>query len=159
MLTYYSDPTNPSRTWEYQTCSEWGFYQTCNTGSSCPYTQGLHTVDVDLTLCATAFNLSAASVYTSIERAQVQYGGSNIQTSRTIFASGEIDPWQANSVLKAPNSEENGLILYVEGASHHFWTHEVLPTDSVEVNNARVFIWDTVTNWLAEAAQEQQQQK
>jgi hypothetical protein len=45
-------------------------------------------------------------------------------------------------VLEAPNSEEP--TLWVVGASHHFWTHPSLPTDSAEVNKARQVIWAQV---------------
>ena len=38
-IKFWSSPKNPDRTWLYQTCTEWGFYQTCETGSNCPYTQ------------------------------------------------------------------------------------------------------------------------
>lgn len=39
MIKFYSAPHNSGRTWLYQTCTEWGFYQTCQLGSQCPYTQ------------------------------------------------------------------------------------------------------------------------
>lgn len=39
MIKFWSSPKNPDRTWLYQTCTEWGFYQTCETGTQCPYTQ------------------------------------------------------------------------------------------------------------------------
>jgi thymus-specific serine protease len=39
MIKGMSSPKNPDRTWLYQTCTEWGFYQTCETGTQCPYTQ------------------------------------------------------------------------------------------------------------------------
>jgi thymus-specific serine protease len=39
MINFYANPKNPSRSWLYQTCTEWGFYQTCPVGSGCPYTQ------------------------------------------------------------------------------------------------------------------------
>jgi hypothetical protein len=32
MILTMANSTNPERIWIYQTCSEWGFYQTCNTG-------------------------------------------------------------------------------------------------------------------------------
>ena len=42
MIRFWSSAKNPDRTWLYQTCTEWGFYQTCETGTQCPYTQ-VHT--------------------------------------------------------------------------------------------------------------------
>ena len=33
MISGISNPKNPQRSWLYQTCTEWGFYQTCPVGS------------------------------------------------------------------------------------------------------------------------------
>ena len=142
MISTLSNPLNPERSWLYQTCTEWGFYQTCEEGSQCPYTQGLHTIAVDYDICLQAFGVPSSAVDKQIAYTNAVYGGRNIQGSRILFPSGQIDPWQASSVLEAPNSEEP--TLWVVGASHHFWTHPSLPTDSAEVNQARQVIWAQV---------------
>lgn len=52
-----------------------------------------------------------------------------------------------------PNSKDPLLPTFMaEGASHHFWTHEVKDTDGPFVNNAREYIYKTVKNWLSGAA-------
>ena len=38
----------------------------------------------------------------------------------------------------------------VSGASHHFWTHAALPTDTAEVIKARKTITDQVLAWIDE---------
>jgi len=146
MVAAMANTTNPERIWIYQTCTEWGFYQTCNVGSDCPYTQGLHTIHVDEDICHAAFGVTPKELKAQIAFTEAMYGGANIQGSRILFPSGEIDPWNAGSVLKSPNADEP--VLMVTGASHHFWTHPSLPTDSPEVNAARVVIWNQVTEWL-----------
>jgi len=65
-----------------------------------------------------------------------------------MYTNGQIDPWRALGVSTPPNDSEPTLL--VEGASHHFWTHPSLPTDSSEVNAARQAIWDQVDEWLKE---------
>ena len=67
---------------------------------------------------------------------------------RIMYPNGEIDPWHALGVLSSPNDGQP--ILWVPGASHHFWTHPSLPTDSAEVVSARNTIWKQVTTWLQE---------
>jgi hypothetical protein len=62
MLKTFADPRNPIRSWLYQTCTEWGFYQTCPLGSACPYTQGLHTLQVDYDICEAAFGIPSTAV-------------------------------------------------------------------------------------------------
>jgi hypothetical protein len=48
MIKYYTVSANPERSWLYQTCTEWGFYQTCEVGSKCPYTQVWCNTTVDI---------------------------------------------------------------------------------------------------------------
>ena len=150
MMAFWVSPQNPDRSWLYQTCSEWGFYQTCDEGSKCPYTQGLHSLSVDLDICDKAFSISPAQVNQNIENANTRYGGSkNFQATRVMFPNGQVDPWKAGGVLVSPPGSVEEPVLMVAGASHHFWTHPSLPTDSVEVNAARQAIWSQIDNWLA----------
>jgi hypothetical protein len=95
-----------------------------------------------LDICDKAFGQPPSKVVSNIQHAKALYGGANIQSSRIMFTNGEIDPWQANGVLSSPNDQEPTLM--VAGASHHFWTHPSLPTDTVEVRNARETIWNQV---------------
>lgn len=139
---------NPERVWMYQTCTEWGFYQTCNEGSFCPYTQGLHDISYDYDMCANAFNVTAAQVDAQIAAANDMYGGANIQATRIMYPNGEIDPWRASGVNVSPNEDEP--VLFVKGASHHFWTHPSEETDSDYINEARQAIWTQVGEWLKE---------
>jgi len=148
MIDAMANPKNPSRSWLYQTCSEWGFYQTCPVGSQCPYTQGLHTLEVDYDICLTAFDIDADTVNRQIEYTNAMYGGSHVQATRVMYPNGQIDPWHALGVLSAPNAEEP--TLWVQAASHHFWTHTTQPTDDVFIREARVAIWNQVDAWLLE---------
>lgn len=148
MIKAMKNPKNLMRSWLYQTCTEWGFYQTCPIGSKCPYTQGLHTLDIDYDICLEAFDITADEVDYQITYTNEVYGGSNIQGSRIMFPNGQIDPWHALGVLEEPNPREP--VLWVRAASHHFWTHPSLPTDSVYVKAARVQIWNQVDAWLRE---------
>ena len=37
--------------WPWQTCSEFGFYQTCEVGSRCPFAKGYVTLDESMAFC------------------------------------------------------------------------------------------------------------
>ncbi len=52
------------RIWTYQTCAEFGFYQTCDPGSKCPFTKSpwRDTLQFSLDLCRLAFNILPAQV-------------------------------------------------------------------------------------------------
>ena len=147
-LRAISNPKDSGRSWYYQTCTEWGYYMTCPEGSKCPYVQGLHKLTSDLEMCARAFDMDKDSVYENIAFANDMYGGDNIQGTRIMYPNGEIDPWRANGVMSPPNDQSP--VLYVEGASHHAWTHEAQGTDTDNVVAAKQAIWDQVTAWLKE---------
>jgi len=134
----------------YQTCTEWGFYQTCPVGSSCPYVQGLHTLDIDYDICQSAFGVSSEEVNAQIANTRSIYGGEQLKASRVMYPNGQIDPWSALGVLTTPSGSTEQPTLWVEGASHHFWTHPSKPTDSDFVVQARQDIWNQVSDWLKE---------
>lgn len=171
-IDYYSDP-NPAnandRSWLYQTCTEFGFYQTCPAQSDCPFAKGYHTVERDLELCEKVFGISPDDVPRSIQSTLEYYGGWDLTPSaeamessmsnpgphllgskdeqRILFVNGDVDPWSelAVSQLEGENSDN---VISVSGASHHFWTHKIQDSDGEEIAAARQQIYDTVSSWL-----------
>eukprot|EP00904_Undaria_pinnatifida_P007440 jgi/Undpi1/3826/HiC_scaffold_16.g07195.m1 len=142
------DPSNPLRAWLYQACTEFGYYETCEVGTRCPFVQGLHTLDVDLQLCQKAFGIPPDQVREQIRLTNLYYGGDRPRGSRVIFLNGEIDPWHALGVLETLMPALPAY--YIKGASHHFWTHPSKPTDLPDIIKAREIIWTQVTAWLNE---------
>lgn len=53
--------------WSYQTCTEWGFYQTCERGSRCPFVQGYHNVTQALRMCQVLFQIDQAAVEEQVQ--------------------------------------------------------------------------------------------
>lgn len=134
--------------WDWQTCTEFGFYQTCNVGTKCFFTQGLVTLDVYLNTCKTQFGIPAEQIPKNIEFSNTYYGGLSPSGSRVLYPNGEVDPWRANSIQKSPG---DGLTpLFVAGASHHAWTHTSQPGDQASVIAARTQIRTQVAQWLKE---------
>ncbi|CAN0443228.1 unnamed protein product, partial [Laminaria digitata] len=120
------DPSNPNRAWLYQTCTEFGFYQasrllsdTCEVGTRCPFTKGLHTLDVDLQMCREAFGITPDQIQEQVRLTNLYYGGDRPRGSRVIFPNGAIDPWHALGVLKTPMPALPAI--YVQGESYHSW--------------------------------------
>jgi pimeloyl-ACP methyl ester carboxylesterase len=145
-----SNPSAWDRVWYWQTCTEFAFYQTCEVGSKCLWTQGLNTVDQQLRVCKDVFGISAAEVKSRVDFSNFYWGADKPSGSRVLFVNGQIDPWHALSLLESPDPE-NLPTLWVPGASHHFWTHPILPTDTSYIVDARNSIWSQVTRWLANA--------
>lgn len=135
-----ADPTSDSglRSWIWQTCTEFGFYQTC-TDADCPYAQGWHQLDQDLELCAKAFPGIPTPSLDMIDRTNEWSGGWWMKSDRILSVVGTTDPW---TELAAKSR------VTVPGASHHFWTHPARPTDSSEVRSARKLVTSVVSSWV-----------
>jgi len=133
--------------WGYQTCSEFAFYQTCEVGSRCFYTQGLVTLADYLPMCQTNYGISPAMVAANVNASNAYYGGDKPVGNCVYYVNGEVDPWHSLSVLSSPSA---GIpVLMVGGASHHAWTHPASSTDQPSVVKARGTIRAQVSKWLA----------
>mmetsp|Transcript_36209 Transcript_36209/g.66503 ORF Transcript_36209/g.66503 Transcript_36209/m.66503 type:complete len:604 (-) Transcript_36209:102-1913(-) len=170
-LDYFKTPTKQNandRSWTYQTCSEFGFYQTCNQDSHCPYGKGYHDVSRDLELCQVAFGIDPDDVKKNVDATLTYYGGWSLSPNtgeqvgpsilengedtldgqkRIIFVTGDVDPWTELAVT-GPRGNKDHPSINVHGASHHFWTHEIKDSDIDQVRAARQTIYDTVSEWL-----------
>jgi len=138
------------RSWLWQTCTEFGFYQTC--GDDCPFASHFHSVDMDLELCNRLFNITSDAVYDNVQATLDHYGGKsflNSGASRILTINGDVDPWSVLGLNKDDDDSNYLLpIKMVKGASHHFWTHAVKNTDDREIIKIREFIYSCVMNWL-----------
>jgi pimeloyl-ACP methyl ester carboxylesterase len=139
-----------ARVWIYQTCTEFGFYQTCEQGTSCPWAQGFNSLAYNLRVCEDAFGINAADVERAIAQTNEYYGGLAPRSSRVLYPNGEVDPWRASSLL-VPRGPEVPT-MFVPGASHHFWTHPSAASDPPEDVQAKAAIAAYVTAWLADGA-------
>ena len=141
--------------WGYQTCTEFGFYQTCEVASGCFFTRGLDLLADNIAFCASDYGIAPADVAAAVVRTNGFYGGARPDAlsppaTRVLYPNGDVDPWHGLSVLEAPTPQLP--VLMVAGASHHAWTHPSAPTDQPTVVAARQTIREQVTAWLAEEA-------
>lgn len=133
--------------WSWQTCNEFGFYQTCDVGSKCMYTQGLDLLVNEMSFCETDYKINKETVQANINQTNLYYGSDKPVGSRVLWVNGEVDPWHGLSV----NTALPGMpLLYVKGASHHAWTHPLSDCSQQTVLDARQTIRNQVTQWLKE---------
>jgi serine protease 16 len=133
--------------WTYQTCTEFAFFQTCEVGSKCMFTQGLNTLQPFLDACQT-WGISKEKIVANVGYSNQYYGALMPAGSRVLYVNGEVDPWRSLSIVKSPGPSLP--VLEVPGASHHSWTHPSKPSDQKSVVKARHVIRKQVLNWLEE---------
>ena len=158
-LRYISSPEAQEgglRSWLWQTCTEFGFYQTCEIGSSCPFGKGFHSTDVDLEICQVAFGIEEEMVRANIQETLDYYGGWDLGkdggASRILSVNGDIDPWSELALTPEHVTKNINLEMptfWVRGASHHYWTHPVNEMDdSTDIVTARENIYSQVFEWI-----------
>ncbi|KAG8448823.1 hypothetical protein GDO86_015771 [Hymenochirus boettgeri] len=138
------------RQWYYQTCTEFGYYQTCE-DPSCPFST-LLTLQSQLDLCSQVFQVPTESVLQSVQFTNEFYGADRPKSSRIIFVNGDVDPWHALSVLK--NQSHSEIAILINGTSHCANMNPSRTSDPLPLQEARKEIAVQVGTWLKSAQEE-----
>lgn len=133
------------RQWTYQTCTEFGYYQTCVSERDCPFLQ-LMTLSWNLDLCGRVFGVDPASVASAVRFTNEYYGADHPRGSRILFVNGDIDPWHALSVLR--NETRSEVAIFINGTAHCANMSPTSPSDPPSLTNARLKIDEQVGDWL-----------
>ncbi|XP_064612363.1 thymus-specific serine protease-like [Liolophura sinensis] len=136
------------RQWLYQTCTQFGYYQTCDTNTTCPFSRFMD-LDSNTVICEEIFEIPAAEVAKRVTFTNEFYGSNRPSGSRIIFVNGSIDPWHALSVLKNLADEE--IAVFINGTSHCQNMGSNRPGDAAALRAARMEIDTIVGKWLEEA--------
>ncbi|XP_058411002.1 thymus-specific serine protease [Diceros bicornis minor] len=139
------------RQWVYQTCTEFGFYVTCE-DPGCPFSQ-LPALPSQLELCEQVFGLSTSSVAQAVARTNSYYGGQTPGATRVLFVNGDADPWHVLSVTQALGPSESALLI--PGASHCLDMAPERPSDSPSLHLGRQNIFQQLQTWLRLAKESQ----
>lgn len=137
------------RQWTWQTCSQFGYYQTCDVGTSCPFSR-LLTLESNLVICRDIYKISPSSVPNFVEFTNEYYGANRPKGTRVLFVNGSIDPWHFLSVLKSDVSL-NETAVFINGTAHCADMASDRSTDPQSLKDARLMIQKVVHGWLQES--------
>merc|ERR1719435_109697 len=134
------------RPWIWQTCTEFGWYQTTNQES------GIYGSSLDLGFfeqwCQDAFGpeFTHEVLEKNVYGANIEYGGDHPDVDNVVFVHGTIDPWHAMGVLEDISSEAPAI--YINGTSHCNDMYGDRSTDSEALTEARLRIGELVAQWV-----------
>ncbi|KAM9318629.1 thymus-specific serine protease [Pholidichthys leucotaenia] len=141
------------RQWIYQTCTEFGFYQTCE-DATCPFS-GMLTLHTQTKLCAMLFDISQHSLPARITFTNTYYGGDSPCTHRVLYVNGGIDPWKELSLVQnSAKDGETAQTVFIKDTAHCADMSSRRVTDRCSLTKARQDIEKHVASWLKTAAQE-----
>lgn len=99
------------RQWMYQTCAEYGWYQTSGStnqpfGSSFP-------VELSVQQCIDLYNntFTASHIDDNIDRVNIIYGGMNPAVTNVFFTQGQLDPWRPMGIQGNFSEAAPGVVI------------------------------------------------
>ncbi|XP_068173197.1 thymus-specific serine protease [Antennarius striatus] len=131
------------RQWLYQTCSEFGFYQTTDSPNQ-PFSG--FPLQYFLTQCAEFFNISAELLDETVEETNEYYSGYDIHSTRIVFPNGSIDPWHALGITM--DITPNLPAVFIKGTAHCADMYPARSQDLPQLTLARERIFTLLQQWL-----------
>lgn len=132
------------RQWVYQTCAEFGFYQSTDSPDQ-PF--GGFPLKYHLKQCNDIYNLNS-SVADAVQQTNEEYGGYDIRSTRIVFPNGSIDPWHALGVIS--NITDELPAVFIKGTAHCANMYPARAEDLPQLTQARDQILSLLQQWLME---------
>ncbi|XP_060082969.1 thymus-specific serine protease-like [Ylistrum balloti] len=137
------------RQWIWQTCTQFGYYQTCDAKTNCPFSR-LIDLPSQTKLCSDFFSISPQDIPKFVSFTNEYYGGDTPHGNKIIFSNGSIDPWHKLGVLTDLNPSEQAV--FIKGTAHCNDLRSSNSKDPPQLTAARKKISSIIMDWLKEAS-------
>lgn len=136
---------SPARQWTYQTCTEFGYFQTTNSKKTSIFSDKIQ-LDFYTEQCSQVFGISTSEIATAINKTNKFYGGRNVTGTNIVFPNGSIDPWHALSIIT--NLGPTVEAVYINGTAHCANMYPPRPSDPAGLTEARATISALIGKWV-----------
>ncbi|XP_066273343.1 putative serine protease F56F10.1 [Branchiostoma lanceolatum] len=147
--SWESAASEGGRQWIYQTCTEFGFYQTSDSPNQ-PFGDGFP-LSFSLQQCSDIYGpqFNQSTLMEGIKRTNTNYGALKIAGTKIVFPNGSIDPWHALGITKNPEGTDLHAV-YIKGTAHCANMYPARFGDPPELAQARETIKGHIQNWLSQ---------
>lgn len=146
MVDYsYKNKSSFIACWTYQTCTEFGYFQS-STSSKQPFTNNIP-VDYYVKLCMKAFGseFNNTRVDNGINKVNDIYEGLHPNVTKVVFVNGDMDPWSTIGILEDVSHDAPAIII---PRASHCRDLVVSHNDEVELQEAVKHIKDLIKKWI-----------
>lgn len=145
-VSWNSSSSEGGRQWTYQTCVEFGFFQSSDLKNQ-PFGEKFP-VDFFIQQCTDIFGSKFTSelLQRGINRTNLNYGGYGLKVTRVVFPNGSIDPWHALGIIHDLSPE--AIAIYINGTAHCANMYPDSPDDLPQLRAARQKIREQIGQWL-----------
>nr|XP_057935342.1 thymus-specific serine protease [Doryrhamphus excisus] len=131
------------RQWVYQTCSEFGFYQSTDSPNQ-PFTG--FPLEYHVKQCKDFYNITAEQLAEAVAETNEYYGGYDIHSTRIVFPNGSIDPWHALGITQ--DITDDLPAVFIKGTAHCANMYPSRPDDLLQLTLARHQVLLHLQQWL-----------
>jgi len=137
------------RQWVYQTCTEFGYYQTSD-ASDQPFGTGFP-IDFSIQQCTDIYGaqFTQNSLESGIAWTLTNYGGNDIGATNVVLPNGSIDPWHALGILMDLSPTVNAVLI--DGTAHCADMYPASDNDPITLTQARIVINQHVSDFIQQA--------
>ncbi|KAI9291136.1 hypothetical protein K502DRAFT_333432 [Neoconidiobolus thromboides FSU 785] len=139
------------RQWNYQCCTEFGYWQTApsaNVSTQKSTRSKYLTVDWFNNFFCSSKLYGKYVGPPDTNRINYRHGAKHIGTDRIIFTNGDKDPWSQLSVTDIKQSRKNRPVLIIKDGSHVTDLGTPNPKDSQSLQDAHKVMIDTIDRWV-----------
>ncbi|XP_045769010.1 putative serine protease K12H4.7 [Maniola jurtina] len=143
---YYSKENDWIISWLYQTCTEFGYFQTTSSDEH-PFTNNMP-LNFYIRMCHKLFgpDFDEERVNRGVAAVNDLYGALSPNVTNVVFSNGDLDPWSTLSILK--DLSNNAPAIVIPGSSHCRDLLSNRDNDIVELKEARKAIKNLVKKWI-----------
>ncbi|VDM41706.1 unnamed protein product [Toxocara canis] len=135
-----------SRSWTYQTCTEFGFYQSTDIGDNIFGSPVPLNFFIDMCTDVFGARFTPQFVFNAVEETQKYYGGRDyFYGTNVLFTNGNIDPWCALSKYDGTGSVTT---IMINGTAHCADTYPPREQDAPGLASARQLAEEKIAEWL-----------
>ncbi|XP_034943552.1 putative serine protease K12H4.7 [Chelonus insularis] len=145
-VSWEAETSEGGRQWFYQTCTEFGFFQTSTARPE--LFSKTFPVEFFIQQCSDIFGpkYNFKLLDDGVERTNILYGGLYLEVSNVVYVHGSIDPWHALGIIKSSNSEAQAI--FINGTAHCANMYPASPNDLPQLVEARKQVGKLIGQWL-----------
>ncbi|XP_043221434.1 putative serine protease K12H4.7 [Amphibalanus amphitrite] len=147
--TDFSSANNTGmRQWIYQTCTEFGWYQTTESADQ-PFGSRLP-LPFSIQQCVDVYGAQFEQTFidAAVAATNTDYGARQLPAKRVVLVNGSIDPWHAMGIIES--SDPDRPAIFINGTAHCANMYPAREEDLPGLTAARQQIGELIGKWLQE---------
>uniref|UniRef100_A0A1I8ALQ5 Serine protease K12H4.7 n=1 Tax=Steinernema glaseri TaxID=37863 RepID=A0A1I8ALQ5_9BILA len=136
-----------TRSWIWQTCNEFGFFQTTDIGKN--IFGSVYPVNIDIILCEKVFGpqFNVDYIKLAVNKTLKAYGGrDNYNATNVVIPNGSLDPWHALGTYKS--TDVSVVPFLITGTAHCADMEPTSTNDPPGLAVVRKLIFENIQKWV-----------